>query len=59
MAARRDEPDARVDEDTSAVALGTQALDESRAQGTLPPEEADRLAVEEVRAVRYARRQHT
>jgi len=33
-----------------------QALDEARARGTLPPDEADRLAVEEVRAVRRARR---
>ena len=58
MAIHRDEPDARVDEDASAVALGMRALNESRARGTLPPEEADRLAVEEVRALRHARRQH-
>ena len=52
-----DEPDARVDED--AVARGMQALDKSRARGTLPPDEAYRLAVEEIRAVRRARRHHT
>jgi hypothetical protein len=50
--------DAQVVEDALAVYLGMNALDESRAQGTLPPDEADRLAVEEVRAVRKARRHH-
>jgi hypothetical protein len=33
---------------------GLSALDDARAQGTLPPEDADRLAVEEVKAVRRA-----
>ncbi len=48
--------DAQVVEDALAVYLGTKALDESRALGMLPPEEADRLAVEEVRAYRKAQR---
>jgi hypothetical protein len=48
--------DAEVVEDALAVYLGMNALDEARAQGTLSPDEADRLAVEEVRAVRKARR---
>jgi hypothetical protein len=43
-------------EDSLAVYLGMKALDDARAQGTLAPEQADRLAVEEVRAVREARR---
>lgn len=50
---RRDEPDARADEDASAVALGMRARNDSRARGTLPPEEADRLALDEVRTVRH------
>ena len=49
--------DAQVVEDALAVVLGLRALDESRAQGTLASEDADRLAVEEVRAVRRARSQ--
>lgn len=48
--------DAQVVEDALAVYLGMKALDESRAWGTLPPDEADRLAVEEVRAYRKAQR---
>jgi hypothetical protein len=51
-----DKSDAKVVEDALAVYLGMKALDEARAQGTLEPDEADRLAVEEVRAVRRARR---
>ena len=47
--------DVRVVEDALAVFLGLRALDESRAQGTLAPADADRLAVEEVRVVRRAR----
>ena len=48
--------DAQVVEDALAVYLGMSALDEARAQGTLSPDAANRLAVEEVRAVRRARR---
>jgi hypothetical protein len=48
--------DAQVVEDALAVYLGMKALEESRALGTLPPDEADRLAVEEVRAYRKAQR---
>lgn len=47
--------DTEVVEDALAVYLGLTALDEARAQGTLDPDEADRIAVEEVRAVRRAR----
>lgn len=46
--------DVEVVEDALAVFLGLRALEDARAQGTL---EADRLAVEEVRAVRRARSQ--
>jgi hypothetical protein len=48
--------DGEVVEDALTVYLGDRALDEARAQGTLAPDGADRLAVEEVRAVRRARR---
>jgi hypothetical protein len=48
--------DLEVVEDALAVFLGLRALDESRAQGPLDPDEADRLAVEEVRAARSERR---
>jgi hypothetical protein len=48
--------DAQVVEDALAVYLGMKALDDARAQGTLAPEEAGRVAVEELRAVRQARR---
>jgi hypothetical protein len=47
--------DTEVVEDALAVYLGLKALDDARAQGTLDPDEADRLAIEEVRAVRRAR----
>ena len=49
--------DVQVVEDALAVYLGLRALDEARAQGTLDADEADRLAVQEVRAVRRARSQ--
>jgi hypothetical protein len=48
--------DLEVVEDALAVFLGLRALDEARAQGTLAPDEADRLAVDEVRAHRRERR---
>ncbi len=48
--------DLEVVEDALAVFLGLRALGESRAQGTLEPDEADRLAVDEVRAFRRERR---
>jgi hypothetical protein len=47
--------DVQVVEDALSVFLGLRALDESRAQGTLASDDADRLAVDEVRAVRRAR----
>jgi hypothetical protein len=50
-----DKSDDQVVEDALAVFLGLRALDEARAQGTLAGEDADQLAVEEVRAVRRAR----
>jgi hypothetical protein len=50
-----DKSDEQVVEDALAVFLGLRALDEARAQGTLAAEDADQLAVEEVRAVRRAR----
>jgi hypothetical protein len=46
--------DAQVVEDALSVFLGLRALDEARAQGTLGPEDADELAVTEVRAARRA-----
>jgi hypothetical protein len=49
--------DVEVVEDALAVFLGLRALEDARAQGTLEADEADRLAVQEVRAVRRARRQ--
>ncbi|MGN6371994.1 MAG: hypothetical protein ACTHM1_03255 [Solirubrobacteraceae bacterium] len=49
-----DKSDEQVVADALAVYVGLRALDESRAQGALPPNEADRLAVEEVKAVRRA-----
>jgi hypothetical protein len=51
-----DKSDDRIVEDALAVFLGLHALDEARAQGTLAAEDADQLAMEEVRAVRRARR---
>jgi len=53
--AQASKSDEQVVEDALAVFLGLRALDEARAQGTLPAEEADELAVREVRAVRRAR----
>lgn len=49
--------DVQVIEDALAIFLGLRALEDARVQGTLEADEADRLAVEEVRAVRQARRQ--
>lgn len=46
--------DAQVVEDALSVMLGLRALDDARAQGTLSPEVADKLAVAEVRAARRA-----
>jgi hypothetical protein len=51
-----DKSDGQVVEDALAVFLGMRALDDARAQGTLEADEADRLAVQEVRAVRRAHR---
>ncbi len=48
--------DAEVIEDALAIYLGDRALDAARAAGPLEPDEADRLALEEVHAVRDARR---
>jgi hypothetical protein len=50
-----DKSDDQVVEDALAVFLGLRALDEARAQGTLAADNADQLAVGEVRAVRRAR----
>ncbi len=50
-----DKSDEQVVEDALAVFLGLRALDEARAQGTLAADDANQLAVEEVRAVRRAR----
>jgi hypothetical protein len=50
-----DKSDEQVVEDALSVYLGLRALEDARAQGTLSPDEADRLAVEEVKAVRRAR----
>jgi hypothetical protein len=52
-----DKSDVEVVEDALAVFLGLRALEDARAQGALKADEADRLAVQEVRAVRRARRQ--
>lgn len=48
--------DLEVVEDALAVFLGLKALDDARTQGTLDSAEADRVAVEEVRAARRERR---
>jgi hypothetical protein len=48
--------DEQIVEDALMVFLGLRALEDARAQGTLSPEEADRLAVDEVKARRS--RQH-
>ena len=47
--------DVQVVEGALAVYLGLRALQDARAQGTIDAEDADRLAVQEVRAVRRAR----
>jgi hypothetical protein len=47
--------DEQVVEDALSVYLGLRALEDARAQGNLAPDEADRLAVDEVKAVRRAR----
>jgi hypothetical protein len=47
--------DVQVVEDALSVFLGLRALDESRAHGTLASDDADRLATDDVRAVRRAR----
>jgi hypothetical protein len=47
--------DVQVVEDALTVFLGLRALDEARAHDTLAAEDADRLAVQEVPAVRMAR----
>jgi hypothetical protein len=48
--------DAEVIEDALAIYLGDRALDAARAAGPLESDEADRLALDEVHAVRQARR---
>jgi hypothetical protein len=50
-----DKSDAEVVESALALYLGMRALDDARAQGTLDPDEADGLAVEETHSVRRAR----
>ena len=55
LAAARGEPEDAVVTQALASFLGFSALDEAHALGGLPQDEADRLAVEEVRAVRAAR----
>ena len=47
--------DSDVVEEALAVHLGLHALDEARAQGTLAPDRADRLAVDELRVIRRRR----
>lgn len=47
--------DTEVIEDALVVYLGMRALDEAQALGGLDEDEANRIAVEEVRAVRRAR----
>lgn len=61
QASRQTPPTRRCDaeaEKVLAVNLGMTALDDARAQGTLQPSEADRLALHEVRAARRARDGH-
>ncbi len=48
--------DAEIIEDALTACLGDRALDAARAAGPLEPGEADRLALEEVHAVRDAGR---
>jgi hypothetical protein len=52
-----DKSDVQVAEDALAVFLGLRALEDARARGTLETDDADRLAMQEVRAVRRARSQ--
>jgi hypothetical protein len=47
--------DVQVVKGALAVYLGLRTLQDTRAQGTLDAEDADRLAVQEVRAARHAR----
>jgi hypothetical protein len=47
--------DVQVVEDALIVYLGLRALDGARAQGTLGGDEADQLALQEIREVRRAR----
>lgn len=54
-AAGAEKTDEQVVEDALSVYLGLRALDDAHAQGTLSPYEADRLAVEEVKAARAGR----
>jgi hypothetical protein len=54
-AAGEQKTDEQVVEDALSVYLGLRALDDARAQGTLSPDEADRLAVSEVKAARAVR----
>jgi hypothetical protein len=54
-AAGAEKTDEQIVEDALSVYLGLRALEDARAQGPLRPEEADRLAVEEVKAARRAR----
>lgn len=51
----RDKSDTEVVEDALAVYLGMRALDDAQGLGGLDEDEANRIAVEEVRAVRRAR----
>lgn len=55
LAAARGEPEDAVVTQALASFLGFSALDDVHALGGLDQDEADRLAVEEVRAVRAAR----
>lgn len=48
--------DEQVVEDALSVYLGLRALEDARAKGSLASGKADRLAVEEVKAARHARK---
>ena len=52
---RRDKADAEVVEDALAVYLGMKALDEAQGESTLSEDEANRLAYEELHAMRRER----
>ena len=54
-AASAEKTDEQVVEDALSVYLGLRALEEARSRGTLSPDEADRLAVSEVKAARAER----